>query len=167
MDEPTSIASFAEFEQAFGGLWIESNLGYAVRDFFLNGGSQAIIVRVNHGAAGTVSEADFIGPGKEAANEGLFTLKKVDLFNLLCIPPYNPQGNVDTAVLAAAAKLCEDLKDFVLVHGVLSGPKCLSSVAAAARVSYVLCSRPAGVDWFGALSGRPVDFSIFETPFLL
>jgi uncharacterized protein len=43
-----TINSFADFERTFGGLWINSSLGFAVRDFFLNGGSQAIIVRLYH-----------------------------------------------------------------------------------------------------------------------
>src|SRR5689334_8330684 len=42
---PVTINSFGDFERIFGGLWVESSLGYAVRDFYLNGGSQAIIVR--------------------------------------------------------------------------------------------------------------------------
>jgi hypothetical protein len=46
VDEPVSIASFAQFERLFGGLWEESALGYAVRDFFLNGGARAVIVRL-------------------------------------------------------------------------------------------------------------------------
>lgn len=44
----TTINSFGDFEKIFGGLWIESNLGFAVRDFFLNGGGQAIVVRLFH-----------------------------------------------------------------------------------------------------------------------
>lgn len=40
------INSFADFERTFGGLWLRSALGYAVQDFYLNGGSQAIIVRL-------------------------------------------------------------------------------------------------------------------------
>ena len=51
VNEPTVINSFADFERQFGGLWTDSEMGYAVRDFFLNGGGQAIIVRVVHGAA--------------------------------------------------------------------------------------------------------------------
>lgn len=43
---PYTINSFSDFERTFGGLWAASSLGYAVRDFFLNGGGQAIIVRV-------------------------------------------------------------------------------------------------------------------------
>jgi hypothetical protein len=48
VDDPVVCNGFADFEQAFGGLWSESKLGFAVRDFFLNGGSQAVIVRVFH-----------------------------------------------------------------------------------------------------------------------
>ncbi|MFJ8579383.1 phage tail sheath family protein [Micromonospora sp. NPDC093277] len=50
VNEPVPIASFADFERTFGGLWRSSGLGYAVRDFYLNGGGAAIIVRVAHGA---------------------------------------------------------------------------------------------------------------------
>jgi uncharacterized protein len=46
---PVTITSFAEFERQFGGLWKDSMLGFAVRDFFLNGGSTAIIVRLYRG----------------------------------------------------------------------------------------------------------------------
>src|SRR6266404_1623679 len=41
-----TINSFSDFERVFGGVWLSSSLGYAVRDFFLNGGGQAIIVRL-------------------------------------------------------------------------------------------------------------------------
>ena len=43
-------SSFAEFQQQFGGLWQPATLGYAVEQFFENGGWQAIIVRVANGA---------------------------------------------------------------------------------------------------------------------
>src|SRR5262245_38455407 len=46
VDEPVIINSFADFERIFGGLWANSTLGYAIRDYYLNGGSQAIIVRL-------------------------------------------------------------------------------------------------------------------------
>lgn len=45
-DNPVVINGFADFERIFGGLWVDSSLGYAVRDFFLNGGGQAIVVRL-------------------------------------------------------------------------------------------------------------------------
>jgi hypothetical protein len=46
------INSFADFERDFGGLWSESAVGYAVRDFYMNGGSQAVIVRLYHAEDG-------------------------------------------------------------------------------------------------------------------
>ncbi|WP_414519813.1 phage tail sheath family protein [Nostoc sp. PCC 9305] len=48
VDEPITINSYGDFERIFGGLWLNSTLGYALRDFYLNGGSQAIIVRLTH-----------------------------------------------------------------------------------------------------------------------
>jgi phage tail sheath protein FI len=49
VDDPIIINSFADFERSFGGLWVDGMLGYAVRDFYQNGGSQAVIVRVING----------------------------------------------------------------------------------------------------------------------
>jgi phage tail sheath protein FI len=50
VDEPVTINNYADFERTFGGLWVDSTLGYAVRDFYLNGGGQAIVVRLHNGA---------------------------------------------------------------------------------------------------------------------
>jgi len=46
VNEPTTINNFGDYERIFGGLWSESTMSYAIRDFFLNGGSQAIVVRL-------------------------------------------------------------------------------------------------------------------------
>jgi phage tail sheath protein FI len=51
VNEPVTINSYADFERRFGGLWSESTMSYAVRDFFQNGGGQALVVRVVNGAA--------------------------------------------------------------------------------------------------------------------
>ncbi|MEB3220416.1 MAG: phage tail sheath C-terminal domain-containing protein [Nostocales cyanobacterium 94392] len=48
VDEPITINSYGDFERIFGGLWLNSTLGYVVRDFYLNGGASAIIVRLVH-----------------------------------------------------------------------------------------------------------------------
>lgn len=50
VDEPITIFSFGDFERQFGGLWVDSLMSYAVRDFYQNDGSQAIIVRVQNNA---------------------------------------------------------------------------------------------------------------------
>lgn len=46
VEEPAIVSSFGEFQNLFGGLWKESNLGYSVMDYFNNGGQQAVIVRL-------------------------------------------------------------------------------------------------------------------------
>jgi phage tail sheath protein FI len=48
---PTTIFSFADYQRIFGGLSLSSTVSYAVNDFFANGGSQAIIVRLVNGDA--------------------------------------------------------------------------------------------------------------------
>lgn len=50
VNHPVLIKSFAEFQHGFGGLWQPSPLGYAVEQFFDNGGREALIVRVVNGA---------------------------------------------------------------------------------------------------------------------
>jgi phage tail sheath protein FI len=251
-DDPVVVNGFADFERRFGGLWSGSRLPFAVRDFYLNGGSQAVIVRLYRAeegagakpAAATLSvngldlvaaapgawgnrlrarvdhdtrdpdpslgegtstlfnlyvrddgtgtieefrnvavadghprridevlagesnlvrldgtppasrpaesndapagksvwddntppsnakvatvdeasdglpltEASFIGAGKEADKEGLYALEKADLFNLLCIPPHlAATDDVDKEVVTAAAQYCERRRAFLLV----------------------------------------------------
>ena len=45
-DDPVLLTSFAAYERRFGGLHVASPMSYAVRDFYLNGGSLALVVRV-------------------------------------------------------------------------------------------------------------------------
>ncbi len=55
-NESITINSYGDYERLFGGLWLGSAMSYAVRDFYLNGGSQAIIVRLHNGATAAVIE---------------------------------------------------------------------------------------------------------------
>ncbi len=48
VNEPTLVNSFADFDRTFGGLDASSPMTYAVRDFYNNGGSQALIIRLYH-----------------------------------------------------------------------------------------------------------------------
>ncbi len=50
VSRPVFLKSFAEFQLIFGGLWQPSPLGYAIEQFFDNGGREAIVVRVVNGA---------------------------------------------------------------------------------------------------------------------
>ncbi len=69
-DEPVTINSYGDFERTFGGLWLESALAFAVRDFFLNGGGQAIIVRCFNSAGETLAKVSIDGLDLEAAEPG-------------------------------------------------------------------------------------------------
>jgi phage tail sheath protein FI len=85
-DMPGSLNSFGDFQRLYGGLWVQSTLGYAVNQFFLNGGSQALIVRVHNGAATAKASVPAGGINLIAANPGAWgnSLRaRVDL----AIPP--------------------------------------------------------------------------------
>lgn len=71
VNEPVAISNFGDFERLFGGLWIESTMSYTVRDFYLNGGSQAIIVRVSNGANPALRAQLKLPTGAPAPNENL------------------------------------------------------------------------------------------------
>ena len=242
VDTPVTIASYADFQRIFGGLWLKSRLGYAVQDFFTNGGLTAVIVRIVHSdakqaaillpggppnlfaasegdwgnalhavvdhqvspavaqqlglttndlfnlsvrdfntgqtevfqnltvkdsprrvdkilaiestlvvssgplssvpkannspaqgktiwtdpAASTKAtpasgqdgsaavESDFVGPGKDAANRGLYSLRKADIFNLLAIPPYL-SADIDADLVGTAVAFCEQQRAIFLL----------------------------------------------------
>jgi uncharacterized protein len=65
-EDPTTINSFGDFERRFGSLDPAYPLSYSVRDFFSNGGAQAVIVRLF----------------KTKAGEGVVDLAKISLTNL-------------------------------------------------------------------------------------
>jgi len=56
INEPVMVNNFGEYERKFGGLWQESTMSFAVKDFFMNGGTQAIIVRLINGASKSTLE---------------------------------------------------------------------------------------------------------------
>lgn len=47
-DRPVHITSFADYQRLFGGVVPRSPLGYAVYQYYANGGSEAEIVRLVH-----------------------------------------------------------------------------------------------------------------------
>ncbi|NOR43286.1 MAG: phage tail sheath family protein [Gammaproteobacteria bacterium] len=102
VDEPITINSYGDYERIFGGLWLKSPMSFAVRDFYLNGGSQAIIVRLFQDVLPQIAEINANGLTLEAAYPGTwgnylraridydvsedkaadFGLQETDLFNL-------------------------------------------------------------------------------------
>ncbi len=119
VDKATVINNFGDYERDFGGLNLDSSMSFAVRDFFLNGGSQAVIVRLYHtetNGDADPSKTEFVvgGVRLEAAHEGSWGaylraevdidvseevaenlgLAKADLFNLT-VRDAGPGGNTE------------------------------------------------------------------------
>ena len=67
-DSPVLINNYGEYERIFGGLWNESTMSFAVRDFYNNGGSQAVIVRLYKAKQGKNTKAT-LNAGKENENQ--------------------------------------------------------------------------------------------------
>jgi len=97
LDKPVDLYSFADFERSHGGLDRDSPLSYAVRQFFMNGGTHAIVVRVASGtktthwelsdSAGVVFDVTASTPGTWA-NDHVLTIDSAarnpdDEFNLV------------------------------------------------------------------------------------
>ena len=62
VNQAVRLANFGDFERNFGGLQQDSEISYAVQQFFLNGGSDAYVVRVASGAGSAqISLADQAG----------------------------------------------------------------------------------------------------------
>ena len=68
-DMPVRILGFPDFERIFGGLWPKSLMSHAVRHYYLNGGTDAVIVRVHNGAAAATVNLP-AGFSLAAASEG-------------------------------------------------------------------------------------------------
>ena len=91
---PVRLFSFADYERVFGGLWADSPMSFAVYHYFLNGGSDALIVRVHDSAAAGTGSVALMGGGNAtftAANPGAWATRlrlRVD-------------NDIDPAVLAA------------------------------------------------------------------
>lgn len=72
-DQATLIHSFADYERIFGGLWTFSPMSYAVQQYFVNGGVDAVIVRVHNGASAATLPLSNLSLA--AANQGLWGRK--------------------------------------------------------------------------------------------
>lgn len=139
--QPTPISSFLQFQTVFGGLCATQPLTYAVRDFFNNGGTQAIIVHVSPAAGGSVlSAADLIGD--HSSGTGLYQLDSVSLLNILCIPPDTFTADIDSSVWNAAATYCQQRRAMLIVNAPSAWTTALKAGDLAA-ISTAACNVPA------------------------
>ena len=61
------------------------------------------------------------GGSLRASKKGLFALEKADLFNLLVIPPYRTDGDIDAAVLTDAVAYATERRAMVIVDPPVGG----------------------------------------------
>jgi phage tail sheath protein FI len=113
-DQPVTITSFADYERVFGGLHRDMTLSYAVRDFFLNGGGQAVIVRLYKTTAGSAAKATYEVPNLtlQAASEGAW--------GMLVRARVEKKAATDPNLIAVAARLGvqpADLFDLIVRDG--------------------------------------------------
>src|SRR6516165_2003876 len=111
---PRIVHSFAEFEAQFGALAAEMPLGYAVQQYFVNGGRDALIARIVPSGP-TLTDADLSSPALEAQKRGLWLLDHAERFNILCIPPLARTTDVGRATWDAAAAYAVRRRAMVIV----------------------------------------------------
>jgi phage tail sheath protein FI len=148
-DEAITINGFGDFERTFGGLWIESKLGFAVRDFFLNGGAQAIIVRLYNddtgdGAKPSQTKLTVGGLKLIAAQKG-----KVGAYLRVTVD----KDNVSADVAAAMGLTKADLFNLTVTNAAPGGSSerylNLSAKDGPRRVDRVLAAESSLVRWDG------------------
>ena len=67
--------------------------------------------------------------GKEINQSGLFALKQVDIFNILCIPPATRDGDTASEIYQNALKICNDKRAILIVDSPVSWGEINSSGA--------------------------------------
>lgn len=128
--QAVQIFSFTDYEREFGGLfstdWLADEVGRAVYDFFLNGGSIAYVVALRPGTrqlsgkatAELVPPALTLGGTASGANAGagitFVGREPVDSAHRLTVAVTNLAASQESAPAAAATK---DLADVVISYG--------------------------------------------------
>lgn len=97
-DEATEIGSFADYQRLFGGLSNVSPMSFAVRDFYSNGGTDAIIVRIHQDKTkkAALDTANAVGKAASAADALAAITTQAGTY------PSDPEKSAATAVLNAA-----------------------------------------------------------------
>lgn len=166
-DDPITINSYGDFERIFGGLWVESSLGYAVRDFYLNGGSQAIIVRLFH----TAPPANPVVPTNTPLSVGNFTLEAAQKGSWGGGVRFTIDAIVSNEVALAMGLAKTQLFNLTVREVAANGStvrseqfRNLTVVNSARRVDNVLSNESNLVRWSGAWpSAAPLDVAAVHT----
>lgn len=96
-NEPILIQNFGSFERQFGGLSLRSTMSYAVQQYFQNGGSEAIIVRLSN--SGNAATTRLTADGGELILEALAVGSQGN--DLKVTVAHNGDNNFDLAITPA------------------------------------------------------------------
>jgi uncharacterized protein len=149
INAPIAVSSFAAFAQNFGGLWADSRLAHAVQDFFVNGGTSALVVRLVHPDA---KGATILLPG------GALTLGAVSPGAWGDALAAVVDDHVSAAVAAQLGLATSDLFNLTLrdaATSVIEQHQNLSVKDSARRVDGVLAAASQLVGVLGALPPQP------------
>ncbi len=102
LNAPGLCQGYEEYERAFGGVDGASHVSYAVRQFFGNGGTAAIIVRVEDET-------------HERVRTGIHALETADTVNLVCLPAVS-----SPETLTEAMTYCRARRSFLIVDSPLA-----------------------------------------------
>jgi uncharacterized protein len=114
VETPTVVTSLSQFTSLFGALSAQCPLTFSVGQFFANGGTEALIVRLDNGGQPLVA-ANFIDPALEPQKRGVWTLEGAPQAALVVIPELAPGVDVPAAVWNAAIALAARQRALVLV----------------------------------------------------
>lgn len=122
VDQALLVTSFKEFVLSYGGLDQRSELSYAIKHFFENGGSRVYPIRIAENRVWTdrlSRGSEVLKPNTSAferhfpedAAGGVFAqLDKLESFNILAVP-----GETSSAVIARLQAYCRKRRAFYIV----------------------------------------------------
>jgi phage tail sheath protein FI len=94
-------------------------MSYAIQQYFLNGGNMAVVVRLNKRLGeedgGVIGFTEIADPSLKEKQCGLWAFDQTNLLNLLCIPPFGWQEDVDSPTWKAALDYCKARRAFLVV----------------------------------------------------
>jgi uncharacterized protein len=136
VNDPVRVQSMGEFNRAFGGLWADSTMSYAVDHFFLNGGTDALIVRLINGATTATFSLGAEGTSPaiklEAANPGAWGgLLRLAVDHVTADPTDNQLFNLTVVELSPDVKTIVGSEVFRNVSVNAASPRYLPKLLAA------------------------------------
>jgi len=152
VNQATVINSFTDYERQFGGLSLGSSMSFAVRDFYANGGQQAVIVRLYHGDPGNPGANPPVpaanGVAKFSVGPLLFEAKSPGSWgrNLrVAVDQDNTRSDVAQSLLGASGKASDLFNLTITDTGTGAGEKYLNLTVkdSARRVDNVLDAQSA------------------------